>query len=159
MKDKYPMLSCIYGVKDVAQMSSPMKMKQNKRHREQTCGGHWGGVWGRGGLDWQIQTVIYSCSVAQLCLNLCNLMDCSSPGLPVLHHLPELAQTLSIESVMLPNHLILCRPLLLLTSIFPSIRLFANESALHIRWRKYYSFTFSVSFSNEYSGVIAFRID
>ena len=71
----------------------------------------------------------------------------------------SLLKLMSIESVMLPNHLILCRPLLLLTSIFPSIRLFINESALHIRWPKYWSFIFSISFSNEYLGLISFRID
>ena len=154
------MLSRIYGVKNMTQMNPPMKMKQNQRHREQTCGGQWGGVWGREGLDWQIQTVIYSCccSLAQLCPNLCNLMDCSAPGLPV-HHSQSLLKLMSIESMMLLNHLILCSLLLLLTSIFPRVRLFANESALHIRWPKYWSFTFSISFSNEYSGVISFRID
>ena len=66
---------------------------------------------------------------------------------------------MSIESVMPSNHLILCRPLLLLPSIFPSIRVFSNESALRIRWPKYWSFSFSMSPSNEYSGLIAFRID
>ena len=66
---------------------------------------------------------------------------------------------MSIESVMLSNHLILCCPLLLLPSIFPSIRVFSNESVLHIRWPKYWSFSFSNSSSNEYSGLISFRID
>ena len=66
---------------------------------------------------------------------------------------------MSIESVMLSNHLILCRPLLLLSSIFPSIRVFSNESVLHIRWPKYWSFSFSISLSSEYSGLISFRID
>ena len=88
-------------------------------------------------------------------------MDCSTPGLPVHHQLPELIQSLfmSIESVMPSNHLILCRPLLLPPSIFPSIRIFSNESVLHIRWPKYWSFNFSISPSNEYSGLISFRID
>ena len=82
-------------------------------------------------------------------------MDCSTPGFPVLHHLPELAQTLlSIESVMPSNHLILCHPLLLLPSIFPSIRAFANESVLRIRWPRYWSFSFCISPFNEYSGLI-----
>ena len=63
------------------------------------------------------------------------------------------------ESVMLTNHLILCRPLLLLPSIFPSIRAFSNESVLHIRWPKYWSFSFSISLSNEYSRLISFRMD
>ena len=66
---------------------------------------------------------------------------------------------MSIESVMPSNHLILCRPLLLLPSIFPSIRVFSNESALHIRWPKYWSFSFNISPSNEYSGWISFRMD
>ena len=86
-------------------------------------------------------------------------MDCSTPGFPVLHRLPELLKLMFIVSVMPSNHLILCRPLLLLPSIFPSIRVFFNESALHIRWPRYWSFSFSTSPSNEYSGLIFFRID
>ena len=66
---------------------------------------------------------------------------------------------MSIESVMPSNHLILCYPLLLLPSIFPSIRVFSNESVLHIRWSKYWSFSFSISPCNEYSGLISFRMD
>ena len=66
---------------------------------------------------------------------------------------------MSIEFVMLSNHLILCRPLLLLPFIFPSIRVFSSESALHIRWPKHWSFSFSISPSNEYSGLISFKID
>ena len=71
----------------------------------------------------------------------------------------SLFKLMSIESVMPSNHLILCHPLLLLPSIFPSIRVFSTESFLHIRWPKYWSFSFSVSPSNEYSGLISFRID
>ena len=71
----------------------------------------------------------------------------------------SLLKFMSIESVMPSNYLILCHPLLLLPSIFPSIRVFSNESALHIRWPKYGSFSFSISASNEYSGLISFRID
>ena len=71
----------------------------------------------------------------------------------------SLFKLMSIESVMPSNHLILCRPIFLLPSIFPSIRVFSNESALHIRWPKYYNFNFSLSPSNEYSGLISFRID
>ena len=71
----------------------------------------------------------------------------------------RLLKLMSIKSVMPSNHLILCRPLLLLPSIFPSIRAFSNESVLHIRWPKYWSFSFSISASNEYSGLISFRID
>ena len=71
----------------------------------------------------------------------------------------SLLKLMSIESVMPSNHLILCHPLLFLPSIFPSIRVFSNESALHIRWPKYWSFSFSISPSNEYSGLISFRMD
>ena len=71
----------------------------------------------------------------------------------------SLLKFMSIESVMPSNHLILCRPLLLLPSIFPSIRVFFNESVLRIRWPKYWSFSFNISPSNEYSGLISFRID
>ena len=71
----------------------------------------------------------------------------------------SLLKLMSIESVMPSNHLVLCRPLLLLTSIFPSIRVFSSESVLHIRWPKYWSFSFSISPFNEYSGLISFRID
>ena len=71
----------------------------------------------------------------------------------------SLLKLMSIVSVMPSNHLILCHPLLLLPSIFPSIRVFSNESVLHIRWPKYWSFSFSISPSNEYSGLISFRID
>ena len=87
-------------------------------------------------------------------------MNCSTPGLPVHHQLPESTQTpTSIKSVMPSNHLILCRPLLLLPSIFPSIRIFSNESTLPIRWPKYWSFSFSISPSNEHPGLISFRMD
>ena len=86
-------------------------------------------------------------------------MDCSTPGLPVHHQLPELPKLVSIESVMPSNHLILCRPLLLLPSIFPSVRVFSNELALRIRWPKYWSFIFNISPSNEHPGLISFRMD
>ena len=78
-------------------------------------------------------------------------MDCSTPGLPVHHQLPSLLKFMSIELMMPSNHLILCHPLLLPPSIFPSIRVFSNESVLHIKWPKYWSFSFSISPSNEYS--------
>ena len=98
-------------------------------------------------------------SVAQLCLTLHNHMDCSIPGFAVLHHLPEFAQTHVhwVSDVIQTSHP--CRPILLLPSIFPSIRIFSNESALCIRWPKYWTFSFSISPSNEYSGLISFRID
>ena len=81
------------------------------------------------------------------------------PGLPIHHHLLELAQIMSIQSVMPSNHLILSCPLLLPPSIFPSIRVFSNESVLCIRQPKYWSFSFSISPSNEYSGLISFRME
>ena len=86
-------------------------------------------------------------------------MDCTTPDFPVHHQFPELAELMSIKLVMPYNHLILCRPLLLLPSVFPSIRVFSNESILRIRWPKYWSFSFSISPSNEYSGLISFRIN
>ena len=98
-------------------------------------------------------------SVTQLCLTLCDSMKRSTPGLPVHHQLPEFTQLMSIELVMPSNHLILCRTLLLLPSIFPSIRVFSNESALCIRWPKYWSFSFSISPSNEHPGLISSRMD
>ena len=86
-------------------------------------------------------------------------MDCSTPGFPVHHHSRGLLKLMSIESVMPSNHLILCRPLLLLPSIIPSIRIFSNESALRIRWPNYWSFSFNISSSNEHPGLISFRMD
>ena len=83
---------------------------------------------------------------------------CSTPGLPVHYQLWSLLKLTSIESVTPSNHLILCRPLLLPSSIFPSIRVFSNVSALHIRWPKDWSFRFNISPSNEYSGLISFRL-
>ena len=97
-------------------------------------------------------------SVIQSCLTLCNPMDCSMPGLPITNS-RSLLKLMSIELVMPSNYLILCCPLLLLPSIFPSIRVFSNESVLCIRWPKYWSFSFSISPSSEYSGLISFRID
>ena len=99
-------------------------------------------------------------SVAQSCLTLCDPKDCSTPGLPVHHQLqPTFLKLMSTESVMPSSHLILSHSLLLLPSIFPSIRVFSKESVLHIRWPKYWSFNFSISPSNEYSGLISFRMD
>ena len=86
-------------------------------------------------------------------------MNCSTPGLPVHHQLPEFIQTRSIKSVMPSSHLILCRPLLLLPPIPPSIRVFSNESTLRMRWPKYWSFSFSISPSKEHPGLISFRMD
>ena len=90
-------------------------------------------------------------SVTQLCLTLWHPVDCSTPGFPIFHHLPELAQT--------HVHLIFCYPLLLLPSIFSSIRVFSNESTLCIRWPKYWNFSINISPSNEHPGLISFRVD
>ena len=79
--------------------------------------------------------------------------------LQIPHHLLEFANLMSIELVMPSNHLILCHPLFLLPSIFPSIRVFSNESVLHISWPEFWSFIFSISPSSEYSGLISFRMD
>ena len=97
-------------------------------------------------------------SVAQLCLTLCDPMNCSMPGLPEYHQLPESTQT-HVHWVMPSNHLIFYCPLLLLPSVFPSIRVFSNESVLCIKWPKYWSFTFSISPPSEHPGQISFGID
>ena len=96
-------------------------------------------------------SVQFSCSV----VSLCDLMDSSTPGFPVLHYLLELLKLVSIELVMLSEHLILCCSLLLLPSIYPSTRVFSSEPALHIRWPKYWSFSFSMNIQ----GLISFRTD
>ena len=98
-------------------------------------------------------------SVVQSCLTLWDPMNGSMPGLPVHHQLPSPPKHVSIESVMPSNHLIPCHSLLVLPLDFPSIRVFSNESALRIRWPKYWSFSFNISPSNEYSGLIFFTID
>ena len=97
---------------------------------------------------------VQSLSRVRLFATLCDPMDYSTPGFPVYHQLPELAQTHVLRVGDAINHLILCHPL---PSIFPSIRVFSNDSALHIRWPEYWSF--SIGPSNEYSGLISFRID
>ena len=123
-------------------------------------------------IDWAVTIVLYMWmfnfvtyisqsvnSVTQSCLTLCNPMDYSTPGLPVHHEIPEYTQLMSTESVMPSNHLILCCPLLPPPTIFPSIRVFSIESVLRIRWPKYWNFSFSISPSNEYSGLISFKMD
>ena len=108
-----------------------------------------------------VKSVQFS-SVAQLCLTLCNpmgLLNCSTPGFLSITNSQSLLKLMSIESVMPSNQVIFCRPLLLLPSIFPSIRVFSNESVLCIRWPKYWSFSFNISLSNEYSGPISLRMD
>ena len=94
-------------------------------------------------------------SVAQSCPTLCDPMNCSTPGHPVRHQLPEFTLTQSIRSVMPSSHLILCRPLRLLPPIPPSIRVFSNESTLCRRWPKYWSFSFSIIPSKEIPGLIS----
>ena len=110
--------------------------------------------------QWNTTTHLFSFSlVAQSCPTPCNPMDCSMPGLPVHHHSRTLPKLMSTESLMPSNHLILCCPLLLPPSIFPSIRVFSNESVLRIRWPKYWSFSFNISPSNEHPRLISFRMD
>ena len=99
------------------------------------------------------------CSVIQSCLTFCDPVDCSIPGFHVLHYLSQLFKLMSTESMMPSNHLILCHPLLLLSSIFPSIKIFSSEQGLHIRWPKYWNFSFSISPSNEQQRLISFRTD
>ena len=104
-------------------------------------------------------TVLQFSSVAQLCPTLCNPMDCSTPALPVHHQFPEFTQTHVhwVSDAIQPSHPL--SSLFLLPSNFPSIRVFTNESVLHNRWPKYWSFSLSSSPSNEYSGLISIRMD
>ena len=103
--------------------------------------------------------VIIFSSVAQSCPTLCDPMDCSMPGLLVHYQLLELLKLMSIELEMPSNHFTFCRHLLLLPSIFPSIRVFSDEAVLPIRWPKYWSFSFSIRPSNGYLWLISFRMD
>ena len=116
--------------------------------------------WGRKESDTteQLRHTQFS-SVAQSCPTLCNPHGLQHARPPYPLPTPGVLKLTSIESVMPSNHLILCRPLLLLPSIFPSIRVFSNESVLCIRWPKYWSFSFSISPSNEHAGLISFRMD
>ena len=100
-----------------------------------------------------------SVQFTQSCPTLCDPMNCSKPGLPVMTSTRSLLKLMSIESVLPSNNLVLCHPLLILPSIFPSISIFSNESVLCIRWPKYWSFSFNISPTNEYSGLISFRMD
>ena len=102
---------------------------------------------------------VHFLSFAQLCPTLCNPMNRSTPDLTVHHQLQSPLKLMSIESVIPSSYLILCRPLLLLPSIPPSIRVFSNELTLRMRWKKYWSFSFSISPSNEHPGLISFRMD
>ena len=102
---------------------------------------------------------ICCCSVTKLCLTLFDSMDCSTPAYLSFTISWSLLKLMSIELVMPSNHLVLCRPLLLLSSIFPSISVFSKESGHCTRWPKHWRFSFGISTSNEYSGLISFRID
>ena len=110
-------------------------------------------------LWWTGPSSVQFSSVTQLCLTLFDSMDRSMPGLPVHHQLPESTQTHVHRVGDAINHLILCRPLLLLPSTFPSIRGFSNESAFRSRWPKYWSFSLNISPSSEHPALISFRMD
>ena len=103
-----------------------------------------------------VQSVQFSRCVVS---NSCNPMDCSMPSFPVHHQFPEFVQVHVIASAMPSSHLTLCCPIFFLPSIFPSIRVFSNESVLHIRWPKYWSFSFNISPLNKHPGLISFRMD
>ena len=105
---------------------------------------------------WHVQNFS---SVTQSYLTLCNLWTTARQAFLSISNSQSFLKHMSIESVMPSNHPMLCRPVLLLPSIFPRIRVFTNESVLRIRWPKYWSFSFSISPSNEYSGLISFRMD
>ena len=105
-----------------------------------------------------LQLIQFS-SVTRSCLSLCDPMDCSMPGHPVHHQLRSLLKLMSIKLVIPSNHLILCHPLLFPPSVFPSIRVFSNESALCIRWPNYWSFSFNIGPSNAHPELISFRMD
>ena len=107
----------------------------------------------------QMASSVQFSSVAQLCPTLCDPMNRSSQASLSITNSQSLPKLMSIEVVIPSSHLILCHPLLLLPSIPPSIRVFSNESALHIRWPKYWSFSFNISPSNEHPGLISFRMD
>ena len=114
---------------------------------------------GAGEDSWEVPIAGSCCSdcCCSIPLTLRNLMDYSTPGFPVLDYLLEFAHVHWVGDAI--QHLVLCHSLLFLLSIFPSIRVFSNELAVRIRWPKYWSFSFSINPSNEYSGFISFRID
>ena len=110
-------------------------------------------------MPYKERTVIQYSSVAQSCPTICNPITCSMPGLPVITNSQNPPKPMSIVSVIPSNHLILCCPLLLPSSIFSSIRVFSNKSVLCIRWPKYWSFSFNITPSSEYLGLISFAMD
>ena len=130
-------------------MLKSMKFKLHEERKQSINGREW-----KGGRANRLEYLLFSCQVADSFYP----MDCSTPGFPAPHHLLEFAQVHVHWIVMPSNHLILCCPLLL-SSIFPSIRVFSNLSVLRIRWPKYWCFSFSISPSNEYTGLISFKID
>ena len=110
--------------------------------------------------SWRIQfSSVQFSSVAQSCPTLCNPINCSMKASPSITNSWSLFKLMSIDSVMPSSHLILCCPLLLLPPIPSSLRVFSNESTLHMRWPKYWSFSFSISPSNEHPGLISIRMD
>ena len=118
----------------------------------------WSGSTGSKTLGYQRTNPQFSSVQPLSCVRLCDPMNRSTPGLPVHHQLPEFTQT-HIHQVMPSSHLILCHPLLLLSPIPPSIRVFSNESTLLMRWPTYWSFSFNIIPSKEHSGLISFRMD
>ena len=131
-----------------------MKEKKGRIHTEENF------MWRqRQRLEWCIYKTVQFSSVTQWGLTLCDPMDCSMPGFLSITNSQSLLKLMSIESVMPSNHLILSHPLLLPPPIFPSIRVFSSESVLCIKWPKYWSFSFSISPSNEYSGLISLKTD
>ena len=129
------------------------KNKQNSKDRKVNSLMHCWKI-GNTNLSYQFGSVVQSCPT------LCNSVDEAACRASMsITNSWSLLKLLSIELVMPSSHLILCHPLLLLPSIFPSIRVFSNESVLHISWPKYWSFSFSISLSNEYLGLISYRID
>ena len=121
----------------------------------------WLGIWTLSLWPWASEEGMWEsfcCSVTKSRPTLYHPVDCSTPGSSVLCYRPKFAQ-IHVQLLMQSNHFIFCFPLFLLPSIFPSTRVFSNESALHIGWPKYWSFSCSISPSSEYSGLISFRID
>ena len=106
-----------------------------------------------------LYNMIQFSSVTQLCPTLCDPMDHSMPGLPVRYNSRSIPKLMSTELVVPSNNFMVCHPLLFPPSIFPSIGVFANESALCIRWPKYWNFSFNISPSDEHPGLISFRMD
>ena len=141
------------------QKYSRLKKPHQSGQLKATADPNWGFFLNRGSRGLCYGLSVQFSLVAQLCLTLCNPMNCSTPGFPVHTNSQSLLQLMSIELVMPSNHFILCCPLLLLPSILPSIRVLSNESVLCIRCPNYLSFSFSISPFNEYSLLISFRID